>query len=108
MPSRLPEDLSQVPTEKLVDLIERLQAELCSREGGAAADQVDSLSGREREVLKLLGKGLTSREVAERLGLSSHTIETYREKIKKKLGLKNAAELWHFAVRWTMGNEQSG
>jgi DNA-binding NarL/FixJ family response regulator len=62
----------------------------------------DTLSDRELEVLGLLGKGLNTREIAEQLNLSTKTIDTYREHIKTKLGLKNANELLRFAVAWTL------
>jgi DNA-binding NarL/FixJ family response regulator len=63
---------------------------------------VDVLSDRELEVLGLLGQGLNTREIAGRLKLSTKTIDTYREHIKMKLGLKNANELLRFAVAWTL------
>jgi DNA-binding NarL/FixJ family response regulator len=63
---------------------------------------VDVLSDRELEVLGLLGQGLNTREIAERLQLSTKTIDTYREHIKMKLSLKNASELLRFAVAWTL------
>jgi DNA-binding NarL/FixJ family response regulator len=62
---------------------------------------VDRLSDRELEVFQLLGNGLTTRKIAERLGRSIKTIETYRENIKRKLDLKNAVELVYYAVQWS-------
>jgi len=59
---------------------------------------LDTLSDREIEVLNLLGEGLSTRAVAERLHLSTKTIHTYREHLKTKLGLKSASELIRFAV----------
>ena len=56
------------------------------------------LSDREIEVLEAVGRGKTSREIAESLILSISTIETYKTRIKGKLGLKNAAELTVFAA----------
>jgi DNA-binding NarL/FixJ family response regulator len=63
---------------------------------------IDALSDREVEVLALLGQGLSTREMAKRLNLSTKTIDTYREHIKMKLDLKNANELLRFAVAWTL------
>ncbi len=63
---------------------------------------LDSLTDRELEVLELLGQGLGTREIGTKLHLSHKTIESYREKIKAKLSLKNAAELTHFAIQWRL------
>ena len=66
----------------------------------AAAVGAEQLSDRELEVLQLLGQGVSTREVAEHLSLSVKTVESYRANIKRKLGLKNAAELMRYAVDW--------
>lgn len=62
----------------------------------------DSLSKRELEVFELLGSGASTLEIAERLGLQKKTVETYREKIKKKLHLKNGHQLIQRAVKWSL------
>src|SRR5205807_786025 len=51
------------------------------------------LSDRELEVFQLIGQGFATSHIAQKLCLSVKTIETYREKIKQKLGLDNAGEL---------------
>ena len=61
---------------------------------------VEGLSDRELEVLGLLGKALTTREIAERLNLSVKTIESHRESIKSKLGPRNKNELIRRATEW--------
>jgi DNA-binding NarL/FixJ family response regulator len=61
---------------------------------------VKSLSDRELEVFQLIGQWKTTREIAEELHLSVKTIEYYREQIKRKLNLKNAAELTQRATSW--------
>lgn len=58
------------------------------------------LSDRELEVLQLLGQGVSTREIADKLHLSIKTIESYRANIKRKLDLKNATELMRYAVDW--------
>ena len=63
---------------------------------------MDSLTDRELEVFELIGTGLTTRQIADRLELSHKTIETYKENIKQKLNLKNAAELNRHAVQWKL------
>lgn len=67
-----------------------------------AKSPVATLSDRELEVFELLGDGLSSREIASRLHLSVKTVETYREKIKAKLSLKNGSELTRHAIHWAM------
>ncbi len=61
---------------------------------------VKSLSDRELEVFQLIGQWKTTREIADELHLSVKTIEYYREQIKRKLSLKNAAELTQRATAW--------
>lgn len=61
---------------------------------------IDALSDREIEVLGLLGRALTTRQIAEQLNLSVKTIESHRENIKAKLGLANNNELIRRAVAW--------
>ena len=64
------------------------------------ASPVDSLSDRELEVFRLIGKGHGTRQISERLCLSVKTIETYRAHIKDKLNLADAAELLQYAIQW--------
>ena len=61
---------------------------------------IDRLTDRELEVLELIGRGRTTREIAETLSLGVATIDTYRARIKEKMNFRNAVELQHFAVRW--------
>lgn len=61
---------------------------------------VKSLSDRELEVFQLIGQWKTTRDIADELHLSVKTIEYYREQIKRKLNLKNAAELTQRATSW--------
>lgn len=62
---------------------------------------VDLLTDRELEVFRLLGAGLSTREIAEQMNLGIKTIGTYRDRVKQKLGIKTAAELIRRAVLWT-------
>ena len=57
------------------------------------------LSAREREVLERIARGVTQREIAESLGLSVKTVETYRARIADKLGLESRAALVDYAIR---------
>jgi DNA-binding NarL/FixJ family response regulator len=57
------------------------------------------LTLREREVLKLLSEGKTTKQIANTLGLSGKTIETHARKVMKKLSLHSIAELTKYAIR---------
>ncbi len=65
---------------------------------------METLSDREFAVLRLIGEGKSTGEIADQLNLSVRTISTYRERIKEKLHLKNASELVRYAVRWVEEN----
>ena len=62
------------------------------------------LSPRELEVFELIGNGMSTRDIAEQLGVSIHTVETHREKLRVKLALRNGRELVQSAVRWVIEN----
>jgi two-component system, NarL family, response regulator NreC len=62
-------------------------------------DTLETLSQREREILKLVADGKTSREIAERLSISSKTVDTYRSRLMNKIGVKNLVGPVKFAIR---------
>lgn len=68
-------------------------------------DPIERLSSRELEVYRMIGEGLSSHTIADRLLLSTHTIDTHRENIKRKLGIKSAPELSRSAVTWLLGQK---
>jgi two-component system, NarL family, invasion response regulator UvrY len=57
------------------------------------------LSDREYQVLHLIASGKTVKEIAEQLSLSVKTVSTYRSRILEKMGMKNNAELTHYAIQ---------
>lgn len=61
---------------------------------------IETLSDRELEVFTLIGRGHTTRQIAEEFHLSVKTIDSYRAHIKEKLNLANATELIQHAIRW--------
>ncbi len=61
---------------------------------------IDRLSDRELEVVQLIGRGRTTREIAQNLNVSIKTIESHRAHLKEKLDLRNATELVQFCVQW--------
>jgi DNA-binding NarL/FixJ family response regulator len=66
------------------------------------------LSPREREVFRLVGQGLTTRDIAARLAVSTSTVETHRERIKTKLGLRSGMELNRRAIQDTVEQDRDG
>jgi len=78
-----------------------LVAEMREREprDRTARQEQDGLSQREREVLQLLAMGYTNQQIADKLYLSVKTVETYKARIKEKLGLQGRAELVRYAIQ---------
>ncbi|HEY5287520.1 MAG TPA: response regulator transcription factor [Solirubrobacteraceae bacterium] len=67
--------------------------------GGRQKNAADTLTPREREVLRLIALGYTSVEIAQKLGLSPRTIETHRARIHRKLNLETRAQLVRYAMQ---------
>jgi DNA-binding NarL/FixJ family response regulator len=65
----------------------------------AAMDALQTLTNREREIMQLAAEGHTSAEIAKRLFISPRTVETHRANLMRKLGVRNHAELIHYAIR---------
>jgi len=63
------------------------------------SSDVSKLTSKEREVLQLIAEGLTSKEIASRLGTAPKTIESHRSNIMKKLDIHTIADLTKFAIR---------
>ena len=85
-------------SEQIKDKIfKRLTSNVTSEE----QSPLDLLTNRELEVFRLIGNGLSSKEISEQLHLSIKTIGTYREKIKDKLNIKHFTELVKVAVHWS-------
>lgn len=61
---------------------------------------LDGLSDRELEVLRFIGEGHGTRQIAEQLHLSVKTVESYQGHLKEKLGLKNSRELFQYAIQF--------
>ena len=76
----------------LEDYLDRVKA-------GKEIDSYQTLSEREREVLKFTAEGYTAQEIADRLILSPKTVDTYRQRVMDKLNLHHRAELVKYALR---------
>jgi DNA-binding NarL/FixJ family response regulator len=83
---------------------ERLAHRLIGARGKLERPAVETLSDRELEVFQLIGKGLTTPEIAAKLHLGVKTVETHRRRIKEKLKLANTAQLARDAAQWMLKN----
>jgi DNA-binding NarL/FixJ family response regulator len=68
----------------------------------SARAPIASLSDRELDVFRLIGQGRKTQEIADQLHLSIKTVETYRDRIRQKLDLRDGAELARCALQWTL------
>ncbi len=85
--------MSEAIREKMLD-------RLADGENPSEGSAVDQLSDRELQVFELIGQGLKTGEIADKLHLSVKTVESYREQIKIKLKLSTASELAQYAIQW--------
>jgi len=83
-----------------VKMKERVLHRFVSKKNDGLVFAMDTLSSREMEVFQLIGNGFSTRQIAEKLNLSSKTIDSYREHLKLKLGLETGAELMRHAIQW--------
>jgi DNA-binding NarL/FixJ family response regulator len=65
-----------------------------------AVSPIEQLSDRELEVFQLLGRGYSTRQIADHLRVGFKTVQTYSARLKEKLKLDNATQLLHEAIRW--------
>ena len=96
--------------EGKVYLSEAMAERMLQRAVGGAREEVtrspvDVLADRELEVFRLIGGGVKTAEIAERLHLSVKTVETYRDRIRQKLDLSDGTRLSHYATQWVLENE---
>jgi two-component system response regulator NreC len=76
------------------EIVEQLRAPK-----GESNDPFSLLSGREREVLHFIADGLSAKEVAVELSISTKTVEAHRTSLMRKLGVRKATELVRYALR---------
>ncbi len=78
------------------------------RSGGAKGfQQFGKLTHRQREVLQLLAEGLSTKNIAMALNISTKTVEFHKTKIRETLGIQTIAELTHYAVNHGLTGESS-
>lgn len=113
--------MKQEATEKLLTAIRRVLAgeiylsprmstrllgQLASAAPGGDVSPISRLTDRELEVFTMIGRGLSTREIAEKLFLSVKTVEAHREHIKEKLGLRSSVELVRHAVQFNLAPDR--
>lgn len=84
------------------NLLSRMLKLFVSNDSPAAPKKIgpETLGDRELQVYTLIGNGFSTKEIASQLNLSVKTVQTYREHIKRKLGLRTATELVYSAAQW--------
>lgn len=98
-PARIIEGILAVASRKIF-LQEGIADEILRRRANRGPDAGKlSLTAREREVFEKIGDGLTPTEIATRLGVSTKTVETHKENLKRKLGSLSASELRQRAIQ---------
>ena len=83
-------------------MTERMLSRAVGAEQPVEQSPIERLSDRELEVFELIGTGLTTHQIANKLQLSPKTVESYRENLKKKLELRSGTELTRHAVQWVL------
>lgn len=78
----------------------QILVKLANARSAKCRSPIQSLTDREFQIFELTGQGLTTRQTAQRLHLSPKTVDAYRQRLKKKLNLADAAALILHAVRW--------
>ncbi|HLS82679.1 MAG TPA: response regulator transcription factor [Steroidobacter sp.] len=88
---------------------ERLLSQVArGRTPGADEDPVSALTERELEVFRLIGAGVSTREISERLELSMKTVDAHRRHMREKLNLRSTSELIRYATQWVAEAEGGG
>jgi len=80
----------------------RVASKIASPSGSSGSFSMDLLTDRELQIFELIGKGQSTRQIAASLHIHVSTVETYRARIKEKLGLKDGLDLLQHAIRWVM------
>lgn len=80
---------------------ERLLSQVArGRSPAADEDPVSALTDRELEVFRLIGEGISTREISQRLDLSMKTVDAHRRHMREKLNLRSTSELIRYATQW--------
>lgn len=86
--------VSSAMSERLLSQVAR------GRAPGTDEDPVAALTERELEVFRLIGEGISTREISQRLDLSMKTVDAHRRHMREKLNLRSTSELIRYATQW--------
>lgn len=86
------------------DLAAKMLHRVIAGKASFATSPVESLSDRELETFRLIGRGMPTKDIARAMKLSPKTVETYRARIKEKLELDDMASLTREAAQWVLEN----
>lgn len=78
----------------------QMLSKMAGRKGDVGGLSVDLLSNRELQVYEQIGRGMSTRDIADTLHLSIKTVESHRANIKEKLQISSATELLQHAIHW--------
>jgi two-component system nitrate/nitrite response regulator NarL len=78
--------------------VARALAEALREQAGTTAEGLERLTEREKDVLSRVARGLSNKEIAAELGISVRTVESHRDSLMRKTGLRNVAALTRFAL----------
>jgi len=84
-------------SQSIADLL--TTASFRNLESSMEVSPLEALSSREREILQLVAEGKTSQEIGERLSISPKTVDTYRSRLMRKIGVEDMAGLIRFAIQ---------
>lgn len=87
------------------ELTARLVRKMVDRRSVSGESSVDRLSDRELQVFRFIGQGFRTPQIADTLGVSVKTVESYRSRIKQKLQLEDATELLQHAIQWAKSDQ---
>ena len=86
------------------DIAQQLLYRATGKPNGKPSSLISALTERELQVFELLGQGLNTKKIAKQMGISPHTVETYRERIRFKIDAKDGADLSFRAISWALLN----
>jgi DNA-binding NarL/FixJ family response regulator len=100
----LESQLTKLEEQSKRDEEPRVQVSAASTAGldEACLRKISELSSREREVFELMGDGLAASEIGAKLNIATTTVETYRERLKDKLGIHHGTSLVRCAILWRL------